>query len=1351
MKIFSSAGVEILDIQVDDSSVRYRSIMSGDSLTLQFSTTGPVMVPRNSYVDFEGARYTLFYPENFKKNSTRDFAYTLTLHGWSEALKLYKYKDLSAKPYRLKFLLTARPIDFLQLLVDNMSLHDPGWSLGDCIEADEKLISFNHEYCSDVLSRLAQEFNTEWEITGKTIHLRKVEKFKDDPLALSYGMGNGFETGVGRQNDGDRQPIGRLYVQGGERNIDYSEYGSSSLLLPKSATLVYEGKTYKTDADGMYVTRDGNTNTAEDSYDGSNHYPKRVGAVSHVIAVDADKHFYDIRDTSIPAALNYRDCRIPGEKATIVFQSGALAGREFDIEQTDTDLTGYIHAERRFKIVPAELDGQIMPGGIFVPQVGDKYAIFNIRMPDAYISDNVTQSGASWDMFREAVKYFAEEENDKFSFTGKLDGVWSKTRWLEIGGKIVPGGHVQFSDPQFQPDGILIRITAVKDYINKPHKPEITLSNAPVSGSFSADLGKIEAGEVVREADKKEVIRFTKRQYRDAKETMSMLQQALLNFSGSINPITVQTMQLLVGDESLQFRFVNSKTNPQLVTHNVSFNASTKVMTASSGILQHMTLGITSLKKSHAASEYKYWDMAAYISPALDANKAYYLYAKCSKTNSSGTFLLSETPIAMEAVTGYYHFLLGVLNSEQDGDRSFAPLYGFTEILPGRITTDMIVSQDGKTYFDLLSGIIGGKIRFLSSGSETDLEMWAGSIQNRMDNLKAGINLSTLANWEQGMVDFNASARTDYVDTQLPSNKHIRFTTEVAIDPEEGAWVSVNNKGYEFAIMMTHDGQYHGTHYPFSSDNLFLQGVQDDAIVIILRKKDGSEIIPTHASDAKLMLTQGSLYVEYSPATEDVQGWINNASAAAAAAQSYAEAVNDSVGDLDVYINNAFKDGVVEEAEAKAIEKYINQINKEKSELEATYNKLYVNPLLSGAPKTNLLNAKITLFGDIDNLISIINSVIDDGRTTPAEKTQVDNAFSVYKNSVAVFRTRIEEARQSTEQEIKSAADGAQNTAADALAKANISKAITDKFGTTASGGLISTVITEFREADSTQVTGLISGIQGANKDLPFLVAGGTYEQGIGGTAKAIIWHDGKAKFTNAEITGKITATSGELGTLTMQAGGYIDLPPTFTSRKGRLDNAGLNLIYDGANSQKIEWYSGMGVFAGRITCNSSGRLSLLSDFGVELGVDAAYNKIAITLENFWNSVDFGGGSLKNIRELRDLALLRYSYTTHSLFANTNYAIQNDTTLIVFTSVGANAGVYKISGAGGATPSNGEIRILLNTSTENNVVLKANVTGSNIRVALNGGPWFRMQKGTVVVLVYYGGYWHIHTDWGQEG
>ena len=404
-----------------------------------------------------------------------------------------------------------------------------------------------------------------------------------------------------------------------------------------------------------------------------------------------------------------------------------LAGsdKEFEVKYYHDSVKG--KAARRFEIVPTVIDGQTMPNTTFAPKAGDKYAVFKCMLPTAYISDNATKTGASWDMFRAAVKYLFDNEDLKFTFTGELDGIWSKKDWVNIGGRIKLGGYIRFSDDQFQKDGVLVRITGIKDYINKPHSPVIELSNTTVSGSVSSTLNDLKSEEVIVDDLHRDAIQFTKRRFRDAKETISMLEEALLdNFTNSINPIAVQTMSMLVGDESLQFRFVNSKTNPVPVTHRIVYDNETKQLTATAGIIQHMTLGINTVSASHKVSEYKFWDMTAYTSAVLDdGKKKYYLYAKVSKTAQTGVFTLSENAIKLEGVSGFYHLLVGVLNSEYNEERSFVTLYGFTEILPGRITTDRIVSTDGNTYFDLLKGIISGQIKFKSGSSGLyELDEW---------------------------------------------------------------------------------------------------------------------------------------------------------------------------------------------------------------------------------------------------------------------------------------------------------------------------------------------------------------------------------------------------------------------------------------------------------------------------------------------------------------------------------------------------------------------------------------------------------------------------------------------------
>ena len=901
MIIYNNVGNKVLEIEVDDNSYRNRAVMGDHSLTLYYSLPEHVEIPVGSYCEFQGETFTLKRPENFKMKHKRLFEYTVLFDPPEANAKVWKFRN--PVDGRLKFSLTAKPHEHLQMFVDNMNRRDKGWTVGECIDGVETLIAYDHDFCIDALTRMASTFKTEYEFTGKRVSLRKIEYNKSNPLPLSYGCGNGFKPGVGRSNTGDNPPTEILFVQGGTDNIDPSKYGSSELLLPKNQTLAYDGehfededgfiaknaRRYVVDEAGLSIRRDDKqlSSLAEDSLDCSEIYPKRVGTVNTVVVVDEKNNFYDIVDTSIPSSLNYEECLIEGETMTVVFQTGMLAGREFEVKYYHNAVKG--KAARRFEIVPADIDGQTMPNTTFAPKSGDKYAVFKCMLPTAYICDNATKTGASWDMFRAAVKHLFDNEDLKFTFTGELDGIWSKKDWVNIGGRIKLGGYIRFSDDQFQKDGVLVRITGIKDYINKPHSPVIELSNTTVSGSVSSTLNDLKSEEVIVDDLHRDAIQFTKRRFRDAKETISMLEEALLdNFTNSINPIAVQTMSMLVGDESLQFRFVNSKTSPVPVTHRIVYDNETKQLTAEAGIIQHMTLGINTVSASHKVSEYKFWDMTAYTSAVLDdGKKKYYLYAKVSKTAQTGVFILSENAIKLEGVSGFYHLLVGVLNSEYNEERSFVTLYGFTEILPGRITTDKIVSTDGNTYFDLLKGIISGQIKFKSGSS----------------------GLYKLDEWEA------------------------------------------------------------------------------------------------------------------------VNGLITQAQNTANAAVESAKNANTAVGDLNDYVDGAFADGIITEAEAKAIEKYINTVNNTKAAVEAAYNKLYTNAYLTGTAKTGLLNAKVTLMGSIENLISAINSAIADDRTTVTEKNNVDNKYATFNSAYADFNTAVEAANKAIQDTLKGYSDSVLNTA----------------------------------------------------------------------------------------------------------------------------------------------------------------------------------------------------------------------------------------------------------------------------------------------------------------------------------
>ena len=767
-----------LDVQESDSSYRYRSLMSKPQLVLKFSLSEFVEIPVGAWCEYQGVKYKLGSPENIKKNGTRNIEYTLTLGTLEDNMSLYKMRNPVDK--RLKWSMCAKPHELVEAIVWNLNQRDGAgvWKVGECLDAAEQTVEFNHTYVDAALQDVANKFETEWEINDYTISLHKVEYFKDDPLPLAYGKGNGFEPGVGRTTQSDELPIKRLYVQGGDRNIDRSKYGSAELLLPKSQTLVYEGRIYQSDAEGYSIERIDKVSDAvkEDSLDCSEIYPSRVGTVSAVECIDAGKNFYDIIDNSIPAELNFNDYVIEGETATIIFQKGMLAGDDKQFEFK------YNHSERRFELVPQEIDGVTMPNETFSPAVGDTYAIFGIMLPDSYICNNTDKTGASWDMFREAARKLYENEDPKFTFTGTLQGLWAKKNWLRVGGRLKVGGYVLFTDEQFAPGGIPIRITGIKEFLTSPYAPVLEISNSVSGKSVSSQLREIGQNEVATDNSIRNAVSYTKRRFRDVRETMAMLEDSMLdNFTNSINPLTVQTMMMLVGDESLQFRFVASKTDLTAVGDGITYDNTAKQLHIPHGFIQHMTLGIGTISSSHADSEYKVWEMNEYLSPYLDNGaKKYYLYAKVSRTDTTvkGDFLLSDRAIKMTDVAGYYHLLVGILNSEYDGERSYVSLYGFSEILPGRITTDKIVSSDGKTYFDLLLGEIGGNIKFIASDGSlkdvadlerTDLDYLKEAFKDATTEIDGGVALSgfvgvrdALKNVIAALCGYNPTSEDDY-------------------------------------------------------------------------------------------------------------------------------------------------------------------------------------------------------------------------------------------------------------------------------------------------------------------------------------------------------------------------------------------------------------------------------------------------------------------------------------------------------------------------------------------------------------------------------------------------------------
>lgn len=170
----------------------------------------------------------------------------------------------------------------------------------------------------------------------------------------------------------------------------------------------------------------------------------------------------------------------------------------------------------------------------------------------------------------------------------------------------------------------------------------------------------------------------------------------------------------------------------------------------------------------------------------------------------------------------------------------------------------------------------------------------------------------------------------------------------------------------------------------------------------------------------RLMVVRGQKPMDWQPAPEDWVTKINDAKKAGTAAADALTAYKETV-------NGTFHDGIIEEAEARAIEKYRNIVNSEFGALTNTYNAINGNAYLEGTAKSALANAFNALRAAKDALITAVNNAISDKRVTDGEKQAVDAKYNAYQSAYAAYSAALEVANGSIHAKLKSLADKAAN------------------------------------------------------------------------------------------------------------------------------------------------------------------------------------------------------------------------------------------------------------------------------------------------------------------------------------
>lgn len=469
LTLYDHYGNEKAELQANDSSRQDKAVQGDNVLSLGFTLYEHVSIDVNDYVDFCGERYWALELYEPAEKSSVEWEYNVKLYGIESLIKRFLVLNNTDGENEAVFTLTARPVDHVRLIVkcinDGMD-QMTNFKVGSVEGTDNVVINYEGKYCDEALKELADAVGVEWWIEGETVNLSRCEL--GSSVVLGYGEGL---TSLEQDKADNVKFYTRLFPIGSSRNIDRETYGASRLQLPGGAKYV--------DLPDLVEKYGVIHHYEQEAFSGI--YPRRVGEVSSVRSEeveDSDGKPFTIwyfKDDSLTFDPN--DYEIGGLVKHVSFQEGSeLAGLGADDGHYFE--VNYDSETHEFEIIttwPYDDDRQL-PGDTLVPQPGDKYILWNIRMPDEYytLAEKEFQTSVE--------EYNRKHVQDVSLYKGGTDHVWIE----ETGTELEIGRRVRLKSQEYFPSlGYRdSRITRISRSVNLPSQMDIEISDALSSGTL---------------------------------------------------------------------------------------------------------------------------------------------------------------------------------------------------------------------------------------------------------------------------------------------------------------------------------------------------------------------------------------------------------------------------------------------------------------------------------------------------------------------------------------------------------------------------------------------------------------------------------------------------------------------------------------------------------------------------------------------------------------------------------------------------------------------------------------------------------------------------------------------------
>lgn len=352
--------LEILNLDFLPDGLEKKEIMVEHSVSIKFELSDYVKLEKGDFIIHDEKNFSLnkdFIPVINK--STNGFIYDLKFYDITERFKDFKLKFQLGTVDELDFKLTTSGDKFLDIVIYSLHKHGLGTFTKGQFPSEIKEIHFKNVDIFSGLNQIANEYELEWWIDGPILNLGKLEY--GEPVLLR----NDIELEDISFSPSSEKLITRLYAFGSSRNIpsnyrineSVGDISERRLRLPIGTEYVdlFPDLPENKVVEGVHVFED--------------IYPRQKNTIIDVLTKDVSGTVIYTFKSDNTFTITHDDI-IAGKPLKIAFQSGLLAGKEFDLIIRDNN-----YFEIRY-----EQSGDVyLPNMTLKPQVGDEFFFFNFK------------------------------------------------------------------------------------------------------------------------------------------------------------------------------------------------------------------------------------------------------------------------------------------------------------------------------------------------------------------------------------------------------------------------------------------------------------------------------------------------------------------------------------------------------------------------------------------------------------------------------------------------------------------------------------------------------------------------------------------------------------------------------------------------------------------------------------------------------------------------------------------------------------------------------------------------------------------------------------------------------------